>query len=35
MKGLYEREVFEFHKVQQIINDYYKNPEKVLQTYTK
>ena len=35
MEGLYEREVFEFHKVQQIINDYYKNPEKVLQTYTK
>jgi archaeal flagellar protein FlaI len=35
MEGLYEREVFEFHKVQQIINDYYKDPEKVLQTYTK
>jgi archaeal flagellar protein FlaI len=30
---LYNRKVFDFHTVQQIINDYYKNPEEVMNSY--
>ncbi len=30
---LYNQRTFDFHKVQQIINDYYKNPENVMNSY--
>jgi len=33
LRKLNEQGVYEFHKVQQIVNDYYKNPEAVLKAY--
>jgi len=33
LRELYKQEVFEFHKVQQVVNDYYKNPEGTLKKY--
>jgi len=31
--ALYKKKIFDFETVQRIINDYYKNPEMVLEKY--
>jgi len=31
--SLWKKKIFSFEKVQKIINDYYKDPDKVLQEY--
>ena len=33
LRELYKQDVFEFHNVQQIVNDYYKDPEGTLKKY--
>ncbi|MEM1536145.1 MAG: type II/IV secretion system ATPase subunit [Candidatus Pacearchaeota archaeon] len=33
--SLFKKKIFSFEKVQKIINDYYKNPDKVLEEYEK
>jgi archaeal flagellar protein FlaI len=33
LRGLHKQGVFEFHMVQQIVNDYYKNPDGTLKKY--
>lgn len=34
LRAMYSKRIFDFHKVQQIINDYYKSSESVLRMYT-